>query len=186
METFLNTLLDRISAYDFFNNLVPGILYCIAVDKYLNYSLLGDSLWANICICYVAGICISRVGSCLEDKLIKSYSKYHIQEFLKRAPYNKYLEAEKKESKITLLNTVNNTYRSLMALALCYYITVFYQYTLGALIYSPILKQLFIATGLFALFAYSVKKQTRYIRKCVQHTLLEKNLQTLGTHSVNK
>lgn len=175
MHDFTSNLIEYISAYDIFNNLLPGTLYCAAVDKYLNYSLLGTSVWVDICLCYVVGICISRVGSWLESKLSKQYPTYHIDISLERAPYLDYLKAENLDSKITLLNTVNNTYRSLMALMLCYYITVFYHYTLGTIINNPVMLQLLISTGLFLLFYFSICKQTEYIKRRI-HNVLNKSL----------
>ena len=117
-------------------------------------------------------MCISRFGSFLETLLTKESLKCWVSIYLERANYPDYLEAEKLDAKITLLNTVNNLYRSTMALMLCYILTVLYYYTLGGLLRNyPMVYQLSIAIMLFLLFYYSFRKQTGYIKKRVKNAL---------------
>src|SRR5690349_3259436 len=106
----MKELLDKISSYNVFNYLFPGILFAVILDKFTQYSLIQDDLLRGAFVYYFVGLVISRVGSLVIEPFLKKIS------FLKFADYGAFVQAEKTDPKIETLSEVNNMYRTLVAM----------------------------------------------------------------------
>lgn len=110
MEKFVSQILEKISNYQFLNNLIPGALFCVILPLLTRYDLMGDNMWFNLAIVYFSGIVMSRFGSIVIEELFK---KWHIVTF---ESYPRYIDASAKDEFIKTLSMENNMYRTFISL----------------------------------------------------------------------
>src|SRR5882724_7967172 len=110
MGELLNELLNKISSYNLFNYLLPGILFAVIASKLTRYSFLERDVIVAAFLYYFIGLVVSRFGSLVVEPLLKRSG------FIKFADYKSFVAASKQDSKIELLSEANNTYRTLCAL----------------------------------------------------------------------
>lgn len=176
MDSFLEKIAEQISAYEIFNHIVPGAVYTILADRFTAFSFLTGRILPDIIIFYFAGVVIGRIGSLLIEKPLSHKGKRTGKAFLERAPYNDYLKAEKKdtEHKLNQLLTANNMYRSLASTSALLFFSVLADCLLPALPAGVVFRRIVILIAcipLILLFLFSLRKQTRYIAKRVDHLL---------------
>ena len=178
MEEIIKSVIEKISSYNIFNNLFPGIIFCSVVEQTTRFSLVRDGVWENLFIYYFVGMIISRIGSIFIEKWLKTIKvknkKTNCKEpFLKFAPYNMYIEASQNDPFIMTLNEMNNVYRTIIATVTLIMITKLFDW----LIYDWVKRLGQIGNNLFVvivclliimLFIYSYKKQTEYIRSRIE------------------
>jgi len=157
----MKELLDKISSYNIFNYLLPGVLFSIIVNKFTHYSLPIDNAFVGAFLCYFIGLIISRIGSLIIEPLLRFYS------FLKFADYADFIAASKKDSKIEVLSEVNNTYRTLLTMLTLIPLVKFYEFLeskiSGLNEWSPYI----LILTLLIMFLFSYRKQTDFVRKRV-------------------
>ena len=175
MEDGCNKLIEKISSYNIFNNLLPGIIFCYIVEKTTRLTFQTGEVWEKIFIYYFVGMIINRIGSIFVEPMLKSLKTKKNKKFLEFAPYSDYIEASENSPFIKTLNETNNTYRTfiammltIMAIKICDLIGNFI--TIGNNIIF-----LIIWLVVTALFIYSYKKQTDYIRERVENYISIKN-----------
>ena len=160
MEKFL----EKISAYQFLNYMIPGTLFLVLVDTLAIYDLPLDNVFLVLFGGYFTGMVLSRIGSLLIERLLKKWK------FVVFAPYGKFKDAEAKDSKITTLSTENNIYRTFLAT----FLVLLLLYGLSLIpgvkdfMHTPWMALIVIA-GLTALFLFAYRKQTDYVRESVEH-----------------
>lgn len=158
----MKEVIDKISSYNIFNFILPGILFAVILSKITTYSLVQSDLIVGAFLYYFIGLIISRFGSLIVEPLLK---KVRIVKF---TSYNEFISACKKDPKIELLSEINNMYRTLIAMLILLLLAKFYEYL--ELVF-PILKNWNIYALMFLLilmFLFSYKKQTEYIAKRVK------------------
>jgi len=153
----MEELLDKISSYNLFNYLLPGILFAIIAKEFISFPLIQENIIIGAFLYYFIGLVISRFGSLVIEPFLKRIS------FLKFAPYSDFVLASKKDPKIETLSEVNNMYRtfiSTFALLLLLKILISIESKFSILkeydMYILIVMLLFM-------FLYSYRKQTKYI-----------------------
>jgi hypothetical protein len=159
----MDKMLDRLSSYNILNYLIPGVLFLVLLDI-LNIVATNES---NVLLMlfggYFAGMVISRVGSVVIEPWFKKCK------IVKYASYNDYIKAEGKDSKIPMLLSEINMFRSFIAMFLL--ILVLY-----GICMIPTVKEwlrtpwavFIIITLLLILFVVSYRKHATYIRKRVE------------------
>jgi len=164
----MEKILEKLSSYNIFNYLFPGVVFCVVADRYLSISLLQDSIVNGLFLYYFIGLVISRVGSIVIEPILKKTN------FVKFTEYHDFVTAAKEDPKIELLSESNNTYRTLLSASfiLCV-ITIGLHVAEMNPNFLEFLKYL-ILPGLVLLFGLSYKKQTEYISKRVFATLKKK------------
>jgi hypothetical protein len=158
----MNEIIAKISSYEIFNNLLPGIIFVVLTEEFTNYSIPQDNLFVAVFLYYFIGLVIGRVGSLIVEPFLK-FVKFLIFE-----KYEIYVEATKKDSKIEILNEKNNMYRSFISTLLLFIFVKWYE---G--IDIPQLEswnQCILLIALLLLFLISYKKQTSYIKKRISLT----------------
>jgi len=157
----MKDLLDRLSSYNFFNNLLPGALFAVIATRYTSATLTSKDLLLAFFIYYFIGLVVSRIGSLIvEPVLIKlgvvSYSDY-----------SKFVSASKSDQKLNTLVEANNTYRTMIALFLC--LAAFKSFDVLAIKVPAIggFAPYALSAFLIFLFIWSFKKQSGYINKRV-------------------
>jgi len=177
MEELGNTILEKISSYNIFNNFFPGIVFCYMINLFTKYELDIGNIWENLFIYYFWGLVISRIGSIIIEKLllkITIWNKKNKQKekYIKRASYKEYCNASEKYPFIKILNETNNMYRTMVSVFVSVLVIKIFE------IVSKQFDKLFVKLeipleiGLLVLglilFIMSYKKQTDYIRNRVQ------------------
>lgn len=108
----MENLLKQIGSYNLFNYLFPGVVFAVISNQISCWEFLIGQTILDLFLCYFYGLIISRLGSIFVQKFFK---KYFVE-------YHKFIKAEKKDSKITILSETNNTYRTIIALIVCCFI----------------------------------------------------------------
>lgn len=161
----MNTILEKLSSYNIFNYLFPGILFVLIIEKFTTYSLVQDDLAMGLFLYYFIGLIISRMGSIiLEPALIK-------MKFLSFANYDDFIKASNLNNKIELFSEINNMYRTLCSLIMVSLLTKFYEFLT---IVFPIIQNVtgeIVLILLFIIFLFSYKKQTMYIVKRIEYII---------------
>lgn len=155
----MKDLLSKLSSYNIFNNLLPGVVFVAMAEPFLSRSFVQKDIITGLFLYYFIGMVISRIGSLVVEPVLKKTS------FVCFASYADFVSASKEDSKLEVLSETNNMYRSLVALLLCLIALRGYE-TLESCL--PILKNAspYIAVlSLLILFLWSYRKQTSYITK---------------------
>ena len=170
MADLVTNILGKLSSYNFFNNLYPGVLFTFLLRNIYGIELEWNNWIEAIVGCYFLGMIMSRLGSIVVEPVFKKFS---IIEYIS---YSNYVKANNTDKIINILSETNNTYRTLLAmffllilfgvgiivnkLCLSYGITFFQDY-----------KEWELLIFFVILFGYSYKKQTAYIYKRVNEVL---------------
>jgi len=153
----MKELLDKLSSYNIFNYLFPGIVFCFLSKEVAGYQLLSSDIVTGVFFYYLMGLIISRIGSIIIEPLFKKLT------IVKFSTYSDFLNAANKDPKIELLSENNNMFRTLISLFfLLIVFKAFFILEQGC----PIVKNyrwLIISMILLVLFALSYRKQTKYI-----------------------
>lgn len=158
----MDKIIDKISSYHIFNNLVPGYLFLIISGQIMEKNLIIDSLIYSFFEAYFIGTIISRISSLVIEKIIVKIWK------LNKEPYDKYVEANKKDDKLEILNQDCNMYRSLCTLMLIELVLkIMVMFEITRLINTDVLILLTL-TLLAILFAFSFVKQNTFISSRVK------------------
>ena len=161
----MKDIIEKLSSYNFFNNLLPGVLFAALTTRFTSFTLTTEDLLIAFFVYYLIGLVISRIGSLIiEPILIKC-------KFVEYAEYSNYLKACETDQEIKTLLEVNNTYRTLIALLLSLF--VIFCFDLLSMKYHLllILGPYLFGFILLVLFAWSFKKQTKFIKKRIENQL---------------
>ena len=108
----LKDLISKLSSYNLFTNLLPGVLFVALLKEFTVFNLIFEPVFLGLFFYYFIGIVINRVGSLVvEPILIKT-------KFLTFIDYPKFVKASKMDEKIEILSENNNMCRSLVSLCL--------------------------------------------------------------------
>ena len=158
----MKDLLDKISSYNLFNYLLPGILF-VCISKYFtDYNFIQDNNFIGVFLYYFIGMVISRFGSLFVEPILKRIS------FLKFADYKSFIVASKKDEKIELFSEVNNTYRTIIALFIILLLLKTYNYFQVRWNISINITYLIVVVVILVIFLFSYRKQTNYITKRIK------------------
>jgi len=161
----MKELLDKLTSYNLFNYLLPGIIFVALVSKLTHYSFIQQDIIIGLFFYYFIGLVISRFGSLVVEPFLKQISFVHF------ANYKDFVSAAKSDEKIELLTEANNTYRTLCSMLV---LLIVMKAVEVLEIKCPVLKKGNMVTAiilLLALFLFSYRKQTKYIlsRIIIQH-----------------
>lgn len=117
MTDAISKLLDKVSSYQLFNYLFPGIIFIEGIEYTTRIVYPSDNLVFRFFIYYIAGMILSRIGSLFIEPIFKKlcwvvYASYG--NFLK-ALNGTEDETIKPDLKLDVLVAENNTYRTLAA-----------------------------------------------------------------------
>lgn len=155
----MKELLDKISSYNLFNYLFPGVLFVIISKEFTNYNFIQQNEILGVFLYYFVGMIISRVGSLVIEPILKKTS------FLKFSDYKNFISASKKDEKIELFSEINNTYRTITAMIFLLIILKGYNYLEAFWNISKTTTSLIGMLLLLIMFLFSYSKQTDYITK---------------------
>ena len=172
MEAILKQIVDKISSYNIFNNLYPGILLCYLLKIIFDINMLSDNWFENLILFYFVGMVISRIGSLIIEPIMKKI-RINKKPLLQFSPYSDYERASNEEPLVATLSETNNTYRTLLSCFVCTFV-----FKICVVINKICVENKFtffqenkdwiILILLIILFAFSYVKQTSYVRKRVE------------------
>lgn len=157
----MKELLAKLSSYNIFNYLFPGVVFVVLLSKISEYNFIQKDIITGVFLYYFIGLIISRVGSLFIEPFLKWTN------FLKFAEYSKFVSASKVDEKIDLFSEVNNMYRTLCSLFLLLVVSKAYETYLSELSFFKDYGSVFVIILLLILFVCSYRKQTNYITKRV-------------------
>ena len=160
----MEKLLDKISAYDFLNMLIPGSIVLLFLQKAIYPELAETHIFLSFTFAYVLGVLASRIGSLALEPIALKLGWF-------KHDYESYVKALDHDEGLSTLSTVANMYRSLTGSALLIGLL-----RLGQLAPSEYQPALFVIYGIsvFLLLFCGWIKQERYIQKRL--ALLRKDL----------
>lgn len=152
----MEKIIDLISNYDLLNNILTGTVFFEVTRIITGLELMNKDSFERVIMYYFAGMLISRIGSLFFEKaMLRS-------RFIEKSESNEYYKAEKSNSKIKLLNTYANIYRTQIA--------NFAILSIVALLKGPDFTYCIISIIVGFVFAFAYRKQVDYIRKNVIFT----------------
>ena len=185
MESLVEFVLEKISSYNLFNNLLPGIIFCQAVEHVTKIVITDNSFFTNFFIYYFIGILIGRISSVIVEPILMKIKFKNIRTqnecfYINFAPYEDYVEASENIPFIKILNESCNMYRcfiSTFLLIICckLYDCVFSKWLSCLKIGDSGIIIIVICLLIMLLFIMSYKKQVDYIRKRVEKYIKEMN-----------
>lgn len=158
----MKDLLEKLSSYNLFNYLFPGVVFAVILKGITSYLLLQENLILGFFVYYFIGLVISRFGSLVIEPFLRKLS------FLKFVDYKDFVSASKKDEKLELSSEVNNIYRTLCSMFILLILLKFYEWIE---IQFSILKDwsnCILITLLLFMFLFSYRKQTQYITKRIR------------------
>ncbi len=163
----IKEIIEKISSYNIFNYLLPGILFAVCLDASTDYKVIIDNTLLGLFVYYFYGLMVSRLGSLIVEPLLKK------TKFIFFSDYGDFITASRKDPKIELLSEVNNMYRTLLSALVS--IVVIYLYSVIEKEFPWIVPaRMPVALLLLALvLAFSYRKQTEYITKRIKKGLEE-------------
>jgi len=165
MSDALEKIIERISAYEILNNIIPGTIYVVLTEKLTPFKIQTGSVWSDLVLYYFIGLVIGRVGSLVVERFLKKVNKLHFE------PHSNYVKAEHKDKIVRELSTINNMYRTYTAVALCLVFTVGFDFLWALIKGCDCSKPIIIFAGcivLMLIFDLSYIKQTAYVASRVK------------------
>jgi len=163
----MEKLLEKLTSYNLFNYLLPGIVFSILLEKTTEYSIIHKDILIEAFLAYFIGLIISRISSLVIEPILKKIK------FVKFSDYKNFILASKNDKKIELLSETNNMYRVFIALFFTLIVINLYEKFLQVMFVDY--TNYIVIGGLFILFLFSYRKQTNYITQRIE---IFKNKQT--------
>lgn len=165
----MDALVEKLSAYEVLNNIVPGALFSFLCDTFLETSLIGEDSLANFCVFFIVGLFCSRIGSLVVEPFYKN------TKIVNYAPYPHYLDAKDKDVEIKDLLSVNNLYRTMVGG--CFGILLLKAYFCLEENCPCLAENRFfvVVSVVVIMFSFAYRKQTDYIRKRVERIVEKKH-----------
>jgi len=160
----MKEIIDKISSYNLFNYLFPGIIYVVLLKELTDYDLIQENNFIGAFLYYFIGLVISRFGSLVIGEILKSKKL----KFIKFTDYPEYIFASDKDNKIELFSEVNNMYRTIISMLVLLLIGKGYQSLNDYFQFSTNTSFTLLIISLLILFIFSYKKQTGFVVKRVE------------------
>ena len=155
----MNDLINKLSAYNIFNYLLPGIIFVALASKLTKYSLIQQDILIGIFLYYFIGLVISRFGSLIIEPILRRFK------FLKFADYEDFIKASKKDEKIELLSEQNNMYRTICSTFILLLLLKIYEIIETQYQVLQNWNSIILIVLLLVMFLLSYRKQTKYVKK---------------------
>lgn len=161
----MQSFIEKISSYNLFNYLLPGVLYVGIMSLLTELDLIQENILIGLFLYYFIGMIISRFGSLFVEP---TFLKFGIISY---ENYSDFVKASKEDEKVSLLSEVNNTYRSLVSLLFLIILSSIYLLIEDCFSISSGITNYSLLSILLILFIFSYRKQTGYISKRIKANL---------------
>lgn len=161
----MQDIINKISSYNLFNYLLPGILFAVVANSITSYSFIQKDIIIGFFVYYFIGLVISRFGSLIIEPILKKIS------FLKFADYEDFISASKKDSQIDIFSEVNNMYRTFCSTFILLILLKIYNLISLKFTMPERLGTYFLVILILLMFIFAYRKQTQYITKRINAAL---------------
>jgi hypothetical protein len=103
---------EKISSYNMFNNLLPGILFVVIAKHITIYDFVQSDILLGLFLYYFIGLIIGRIGSLVIEWFLKKVN------FIKYSLKEDFIATQEQDKRIDILLESNNMYRTLCAMGL--------------------------------------------------------------------
>ena len=158
----MSELLNKLSSYNLFNYLLPGVLFAALSGHVTKYSFIQEDIVTGVFVYYFIGLVISRVGSLVIEPLLKW------GRFLKFADYKDFVSASKEDQKLEVLSETNNMYRTITSLFLLLFLLKLYESMVNKYSFLNDWNAYILIGVLLIMFLFSYRKQTKYITSRIE------------------
>lgn len=158
----MSDIIQKISSYNLFNYLLPGIIFSVFLEKVTMYKIIQEDILINTFLFYFIGLCISRVGSIIVEPTLKWFK------ILKFGEYKDFIDISNVDPKIEILSESNNMYRTFVSAILGLLLVVFYENLQNKYNWTVDTSMIILILILLFLFLFSYIKQTNYIRTRIE------------------
>lgn len=155
----MNEIFKKLSSYNIFNYLLPGIIFAIFVQRLSNYKLIQDDIIIGAFLYYFLGLIISRIGSLIVEPFLRWIK------FLKLLEYNDYIIASRSDSKLEILSEQNNMHRTFISMLILLILLEMYRSIRSSYVLLMGWDKYLLIILLIVLFLGAYKKQTIYISR---------------------
>lgn len=169
MADTLGKMIEKLSAYQIFNYLFPGIIFNYGIEQITSFKLVPEDMLYRLFVYYITGMILSRIGSTIIEPI---YKKSCIVVY---ARYKDYLDALEHDQKLDILVMENNTFRTLLStfIVMAIFFLIDQIEWLHDKYDSFVAIIIYLALLVF-LFSVAFRKQTAFIRSKT-HRDLNKN-----------
>ena len=158
----MSELLTKLSSYNLFNYLLPGVVFAILASQTSGYQLIQRDIITGVFLYYFLGMVVSRFGSLVLDPVLIRLS------FVKFADYKHFVVASKKDPQLEILSEVNNTYRTLCSLFTLLLMLKLYAQIEGRFPSIRAWDATLLMVSLFVMFLFAYRKQTSFVVKRIK------------------
>ena len=158
----MNELINKISSYNIFNYLFPGVIFAVLASEITRYHLVQQDIFTGAFLYYFMGLVVSRFGSLIIEPLLKWLS------FVKFADYKDFVAASKQDEKLEILSEVNNTYRTLFSVFSLLLMLKLYTKIEERVAFLKEWGFMILVVLLLVMFLFSYRKQSTYITKRIK------------------
>lgn len=153
----MEKIIEKISSYNLFNYLLPGVLFSIFAKDFITLDLIQGNLILDVFLYYFIGLVVSRTGSLIVEPLLKRFR------FARFSKYEDFVSASNTDIKIEILSEACNMYRTFVAMFFLLFITKFYFYIQATYPWLQEWNMHILISSLLLMFLYSYRKQAQYI-----------------------
>jgi hypothetical protein len=161
----MNAIFEKLSSYNIFNYLLPGILFVVLAEALTSFSFVQKDILLGVFLYYFIGLVISRIGSLVIEPIFKK------TKFVRFAEYSDFVSASKNDEKLNLLSETNNMYRTFCSLFFLLILLKVYEHIAGYFQTVGNWNAEILIIGLLIIFCFSYRKQTQYITKRIKTTI---------------
>lgn len=172
----MDKFIEKISSYNFLNFIIPGGLIIVLEKEFIGFVFLTENIFLDFCIIYFLGFLTSRIGSLIVEPILKGIN-YLVKKitknkksFLKREPYKNFIDAEKKDEKLKVLNENSNMYRSFCGGFVFLLFSFLYKFLSGFTWFENNSK-LILLIVIFLLLVLAYIKQNNYVADRIKSDL---------------
>jgi hypothetical protein len=157
----MNDLLNKLSSYNLFNNLLPGAVFCGAGSHFGLFEMPNEDIVTSVFIYYFVGLLIGRFGSLILEPILT------LTKVIQYAKYEHYLAASKVDPKLEVMVETANTYRTMAALSVCLAAAFLVREALSRNLLSKPTIYASLLVSVTTLLIVSTRKQSSFIKKRV-------------------
>jgi hypothetical protein len=158
----LKELSDKISSFNIFNYLLPGILFVVIAKELTGMDLILTRHLLGVFLYYFIGMVICLFGSLVIEPLLQRLN------FVKFIDYKSFILAARNDDQLELLSHINNIYQSMVSLSVLLIVVKAYSYVKYALAIPNSISIIFALIGIIVLFLFSYRKQAMHIARRIE------------------
>jgi hypothetical protein len=158
----MNELLAKLSSYNLFNYLLPGIVFAILASGTTPYQFVQKDIVTGLFLYYFLGLVISRFGSLVIGPILKGLR------FIRFEDYRAFVAASKKDAQIEVLSEANNSYRTLCSLFSLLLLMKLYARVEARFPFLREWDPTLLVVSLFVMFLFAYRKQTSFVVKRIR------------------